>query len=359
MAKKKSDDRKAKAQLVAEKAQVSLMTVSRALNGNKGVSEATRSRIKAIAAEIGYQPNSAAQALRKGASDTIAMILDSSMGIRGEFHSDALAGFEKVITEEGFNLLLLVPREEEEGLSDVTNRLVDSTRCCAVAIRADQITPEDLKALGKSEAPIVLFGGLDKKEDLSEVNYSSAEFDNEGGVARAVRHLVSIGHREIAFLGGNVGWIDADQRLKGFLEEMKRQGLTVNDSWVRSCDFATGFDDAQVQLDWIFSSSLPGPSGVICASDKIAAGAIICARKWNKRLPEDLSIVGFDNDSWTNFLSPQLTTIAHEGYLLGKTVGKLILERIENKTEPGQHIVLDTPLVVRDSTAPPARKKVS
>jgi len=344
------------ARIIAERAGVSVMTVSRALNGAEGVSEATKRRIRELAEEIGYQPNSAAQSLRRGTSDVIAMLLDSSMGVRGEYHSDTLAGFEQVISAQGYSLLLMVPRTDE-GVRGLISRLVASTKCQAVVLRFDTLSDEDLDSMRDLSAPVVIASGMPARLRDRDVRYSSAFFDNRQGTARAVRHLVALGHTRIAYLGGTPGWLDAEEREEGFREEMRRNGLPVREEWVKAADFARGFESGSEAMDAVLAAALPAPTAVVCAADKIAAGAMACARRWDLSVPDQLSIVGFDDDSWGTFSSPPLTTVRQDGLLYGQTLGRLILEEIENPDAPGRHVMLDAPLVVRQSTAPPRRDK--
>lgn len=345
-------DQRGRARVVAERAGVSLMTVSRALNGAEGVSEATKKRIREIAEEIGYQPNISAQALRRGTSDTIAMLLDSSMGVRGEFNSDTLAGVEQVISKEGYNLLLMVPRSDE-GVTGVIKRLLASTRCQATVLRFDRFTEAELELLADLGAPIAIASNPPEGIRSQNLRLSSACFDNRQGLARAVRHLVALGHKRIAYLGGTPGWLDSEEREIGFRTEMKRLGIPVEEDWVRACQFAQGFETGSEAMDSILSTRIPGPTAVVCASDKIAAGAIACARRWDLHIPTGLSITGFDDDSWVSYAQQPLTTVRQDGFLLGQTLGRLVLEEIANPDAPGRHVMLDTPLVVRQSTAAP------
>jgi len=345
-------DARGGARIIAERAGVSVMTVSRALNGAEGVSEATKNLVLRIAEEIGYQPNSAAQALRRGTSDVIAMLLDSSMAMRGDYHSDTLAGFEQVISAEGYNLLLMVPRTNE-GIRGLVNRLVASTKCQAVVLRFDSLSDEDLESLRTLTAPVVIASGMPSRLREKDVRYSSAFFDNRQGIARAVRHLVALGHTRIAYLGGTPGWLDSEEREAGFREEMRRNRLEVKESWVRACDFAHGPESGSEALDSVLSAELPGPTAVVCAADQIAAGALACARRWELAVPSQLSITGYDGDTWGVFSSPPLTTVRQDGLLYGQTLGRLILEEIAHPDSPGRHVMLDTPLIVRQSTAPP------
>lgn len=350
-------DSAATAQIVADRVGVSLMTVSRALNGTKGVSKKTREKILKVAQELGYSPNNAAAALRRGSSNTIALLLDSSLGVRGEYHSDSLAGFEQVVSEAGYDLLLMVPKPDE-GIPGLITRLVNSTRCDAVVLRFDILRTEELQLLSDLDAPLVLASHV--PEDVANKGihkFSSASFDNVDGVSRAVRHLVTLGHQNIAYLGGTKGWVDAEDREKGFRHEMKARGLEIKDEWIVDCRFEDGVGSGNEGLATVLSAAVPGPTGVVCASDKIAAGAMMCARKWGLNIPEDISIVGFDNDSWGEFSSPPLTTVKQDGFEFGKCLGKLVLEEIKNPEAPGRHVSLQTPIVVRDSTAPPKESK--
>jgi LacI family transcriptional regulator len=339
------------ARYVAAKAGVSLMTVSRVFSNSERVSEATRRRVLEAAREVGYVPNSWARALRQGHSRAVAFIVASPGGLRGEFHSDTLSAFEAVVSSCGLSLDLTIP-DAGEKVSDLVRRLVASNAVRGAVIRFDVLPPDELGALAEIDAPIMVASlptaGGDWVGRLGFVG-----FDNAAGIRAAVRHLYSLGHREIAYLGGTPGWVDSLQREAGFRAGMQECGLKLRADNIRACDFGEGFSRGAEAMDAILSASDATPTAVVCASDVIAAGAMASARRWNRTVPDDLSVVGFDDNNWCLFFHPHLTTVRHFGMELGDALGHAFMSKLEDPARSLQPIVLETPLIVRESTARP------
>jgi LacI family transcriptional regulator len=348
---RRSSDAEGGARYVAAKAGVSLMTVSRVFSNSNRVSEATRRRVLEAAREVGYEPNSQARALRQGHSRAVAFIVASPGGLRGEFHSDTLYAFEAIISAHGMSLSLTIP-DEGEKVSDLVRRLVASNAVRGAVIRFDVLPPDELSALAQIDAPIMVASHPSVGEDWVR-RLGFVGFDNAAGTRAATRHLVSLGHREIAYLGGTPGWLDSMQRETGFRSAMEECGLPVREECVRGCDFGDGFSRGSEAMDGILARSSPVPTAVVCASDVIAAGAMASARRWGRKVPDDLSIVGFDDNDWCIFFKPHLTTVRHKGIELGDALGRAFMARLDSPHEPMAPIILETPLIVRESTARP------
>ncbi|MCA9428680.1 MAG: substrate-binding domain-containing protein, partial [Candidatus Omnitrophica bacterium] len=186
-----------------------------------------------------------------------------------------------------------------------------------------------------------------------EFGVCSIGFDNRKGTRSAVRHLVSLGHVRIAYLGGTPGWMDSIDREEGFRMGMEEHGLQIEERWVEPCDFAQGFETAFERMAQIMSRKVEGPTAVVCASDELAAGALACIRRWGKEVPADISIVGFDDNRWGTYLCTPLTTVRHDGWVLGDQVGEALLQMMKDqKNRPEKETILETQLIVRDSTGP-------
>jgi LacI family transcriptional regulator len=326
------------------------MTVSRVFRDSTRVSDDTRLRVLEAAREVGYQPNVAARALRTGEVDTLGFLVASHDSFRGPFHSECFAGFESVVSLRGLGVTVSIP-SSAETLPQRARRLVAEGRCGALVIRFDRLEEGYIEALSTVGAPVVLVN-YNPRARLEDYGVSAVGFDNHHAVQLAVRHVVSLGHRRIAYLGGTPGWIDADQREEGFRAAMEELELPVEEKWIQACDFGEGFATGHHGLGQILGRALPGPTAVVCASDEIATGAMASARQWGRSIPEDFSVVGFDDDQWSSFLSPPLTTVRHSGWFLGKQAGEILLERLDRPDTPPKRIVLETELVVRESTGP-------
>lgn len=339
------------ARYVAAKAGVSLMTVSRVFSNSDRVSESTRRRVLEAAREVGYEPNSSARALRQGHSRAVAFIVASPGGLRGEFHSDTLSSFEEVISRHGMSLELTIP-DPGESVAHLVRRLVASNAVRGAVIRFDVLPPHDLGAMADIDAPIMVASHPSAAAEWAG-RFGFVGFDNAAGTRSAVRHLYSLGHREIAYLGGTPGWLDSLQREAGFRAALKECGLKAREECLRACDFGEGFQRGAESMDGIFARMNPAPTAVVCASDVIAAGAMASARRWGRLVPDDLSVVGFDDNDWCVFFQPHLTTVRHKGTELGAALGRAFLDKLEQPEKALAPIIIETPLIVRESTAKP------
>lgn len=344
------------ANLVAERAGVSLMTVSRVFNDSPRVAEKTRNKVMKIAREVGYEPSSAARSLRRGRSNLVGYLVSSPDGIRGHFHADAIASLESVLSPRGFMLSLIAP-SSGGSLGETIRQLIASGSCAALVVRLDTFADEEIEMLATMRAPIVFASNAPQRIQENS-SFSTICFDNAKGCLQAIRYLYTLGHRRIAFFNGDRGWVDSEQREEGFRLGMKEIGEPVNEEWVRYCEYGNAFESAARAMDFVLSSGNDFPTSVICASDEIAVGGMNSARRWNKRVPEDISFVGYDDAYWCRFVTPQLTTIRHDGWELGKNLGSMILDLIEGTNDSPKHVVLETSLVVRESTKSPTPAKV-
>lgn len=335
---------------VARRAGVSLMTVSRVFNDSPLVAEETRLRVQQVAQELGYQPNMAARVLRTGKAETVGYVISNGDLLRSEFHAESLVAFERVMSPRRLSVTLSAPAEDEE-LTERVSRLVASSRCGAMVVQSDVWPDEALKLIANLGAPVVV-ANHPGSELTERLGLSTVGFDNAEGMAEAVRHLVSLGHERIGYLGGTAGFRDAVDREAGFRKAMKQAGLPIREDWIRSCVFGDGMATGAAGLEAMLAGKGPRPTAVACASDGIAAGALVAARRAGLAVPGDLSVVGFDDAHWTRFSLPPLTTVAHSGRVMGRRMGEIILELYDNPDLPARRELLKTELMVRESTAP-------
>ncbi len=334
---------------VARLANVSKMTVSRVMNGLNWVSEETRKKVLKVANEIGYQPHRVARALKTGRSGMVGFLVNyMNQSLRGEFNGDAFVAFDTTISDSKLSIVLsfILP---DQDLTEQVRNLYISNNCEAIVIRLDEYTPKDLDGLASLNIPILLMN-FNPVAVKTTVKLPSVGFDNIQGVQQAVHYLASLGHERIAYLGGATGWMDTDQRELGFLKGMKDRGLKIKKEWMRDCSFAYGHVRGVEHMTRILSDSVPLPTAVICASDELAAGAMSAIIHWGKSIPKDISVIGFNNHEWSAYITPSLTTIQHPGWELGEKTGRYLLELLNNPLTPQQNIVLETKLIIREST---------
>jgi LacI family transcriptional regulator len=181
---------------------------------------------------------------------------------------------------------------------------------------------------------------------------STVGFNNSLGTVHAVRHLSALGHRRIAYLGGTPGWVDSLQRKDGFSRGLAEMQLPKIAAFIRDTDFSQGYDAGLAEMTDILAGGGAAPTAVVCASDDIAAGAMEAARLWGLQVPRDLSVIGYDDQRWCNFMTPKLTSVRHAGWDLGEHVGRTLLQQFDAPDTPPSHTILETRLVLRESTAP-------
>jgi LacI family transcriptional regulator, galactose operon repressor len=334
---------------VAQKAGVSLMTVSRVFNDSPRVAAKTRDKVLKAASEFGYEPSNAARALRRGHSNMIGYLVSSPQSLGGTYHGDTIAGIEEVITPHDLILSILIV-EDRATLARNIRRYIASGACAALIVRFDLFPKDQLEELAGLEAPI-MFASNAPEEIKQNSPYSTVCFDNESGCIQAIRHLAMLKHQKVGFLGGNKGWVDSVQREAGFRKGMAECKLEVNEQWVQHCNFHLGFESGEEVMNQLLSSGTEHPTAVLCASDQVAAGAIQAAKRWGKKIPEDISIIGYDDQFWCRFTTPALSSIRHDGLQLGRSIGEVIVKQvIDQEPLDSKHIVLPTSLVVREST---------
>ena len=350
ISKQSSSGKSSKATEVAELANVSVMTVSRVFSGTGYVAQATREKVMSAAKKIGYQPNMAARMLRTGKIENYGYLIPSVSGMEGLFHSESLAGFESIMSQHGLNAMLSIPPESKDFIQWAKS-LISSGRCGGVAIQLDIIKESLLKELNQFKDRLILIN-YTPLDDQNTFELSSVGYLNRLGMKKAVKHLAAMGHKRIAYIGGNKTWHDSIRRERGFREGMAEVGLEVNEKWVKDCDFGRTFDGGEAEMNNIMIEGKPFPTAVMCASDEIAVGAYRIIRHYKLKIPNDISIVGFDNHPWSSQSLPPLTTLNHGGWQLGVEAAKLLLKmRSENEPKP-QNVMLDTELIIRESTAP-------
>lgn len=332
---------------IAKEAQVSVATVSRVLNNTAPVKESTREMIMAVIEKHQFQPNALARSLLKKETGTIAMILPD---ITNPFFPEVFWGAENVAREKRYTFFLCDTAgehsRESEYLSILREKRVDGIIFLGGRINLTQCPPElsqEVIELAK-HVPIVLVNGNLPRSGLHRI-YT----DEEEGAALATQHLLDLGHRRIAFLGGMEETSTTQMKLKAVRMKLKAHGLTLRKDWTLFHDFS--IEGGRALMDRMLEQE-ERPTAVLCVNDFTAIGALKSAVEHGLRIPEDLSIVGFDNSPLSRAVIPELTTVSQNTNRLGELSVEMLHELISGGN-PRKRTVLPPQLVVRASTGRP------
>lgn len=317
-------------------------TVSNALSGKNYVSDKTRKLVQETADRLGYRANTLARSLRLQRSWSIGLILAN---ISNPFYPEVARGVEDIAAEEDWNVILCntdyQSRKQDQYLEILLDRHVDGI------ILASHPNEHHVRQLRDMDVPFVL---LNKGHGLIEGDFVGV--DNRHGSALAVDHLYDLGHRRIAYIQGHRESDAADQRYEGFQAAMSRHGLSIDPDHVFSGEFDFVSGEQAVRQ---FLKHAPHPSAIVAASDLMAMGAIKALAQNDLRVPDDVSVVGFDDILFAGMPRVGLTTIRIPKWDLGAAAARILLERIQEEVPSEAHTIIEpTELIVRDTTAAPS-----
>ncbi len=327
---------------IARAMNISYSTVSRALNNSPRVKEETREHIQRVAAEMGYLPSAVARSLVTRHTNTIGIVVTK---ITDLFFAEVIQGIEETALTFGQNVILTnsdgKPERELAAIQNLRERRVDGI--ILVAACADQESKRQLFTLSGLDTPIVIINNVHGEH----IGYS-IEIDNVDGGRQATRHLLDLGHRRIAHIAGPATEWDAVERQSGYEQALHQADLIVNPALIIRGDSQP--EGGLLAMQQFFSLADP-PTAVFCYNDATALGAMQAAHAAGLRIPQDLSIVGFDDIALAPFFAPPLTTIDQHKREMGILAVQMVLDLLNNKAV--QDCVLPSRLVIRESTAPP------
>jgi LacI family transcriptional regulator len=330
---------------VATEAGVSRTTVSFVLNGRTDVRipDDTRRRVLDAAERLGYHPHGPARQLAGGRSHVIALVLQQTpeQVAADAILADTLRGLASAARPGGFRVMVEPTSPAEPSTSYAS--LIRAGQADGLVISGPRLDDPELPGLIGDGAPIVLQGGL------PDVAVPSVDVDNVAGARVAVEHLIGLGHRRIACItNADLVYTAAQERLTGYRQALEAAGIAVDERLIAT----GGFDAPSGHRAMETLLGRAEFDAVFVASDVVALGAIGALRQAGKRIPDDVSVVGFDDIPLAAFFHPPLTTVRLPAFELGQAAGRALLERIADATPP-RRTLLPTELIVRASTAPP------
>ncbi len=328
---------------VANCAGVSRTTVSFVLNNVEGfqISPETRQKVLEAAEQLGYVPNSAAQTLASRRTRAIGLVMTRSPHhiASDSFLPQIIGGLLKVTRQQ--NLRLMIEQVSAEHQSQAYLELARAKRIDGMILLTPRMDDEALRVLENAEIPAVLMGHLEGS------HLPSVDVDNRAAAEQAVLHLISLGHRKIACItNAPASYTAAPQRVQGYLDALNSAGISPNPNLIRYADFdpESGFERMNSLLQ-----SREAFTAVFVASDNVAMGAKAAIREAGLRVPDDISMMGFDDIPWSKYADPPLSAVHLPAEALAQQACVMLLDLIQGQSPAEKHLNLETELIVRKS----------
>jgi len=334
------DRRRATLRDVALAAGVSQSTTSRALTGEGYVAAAVRERVLAAAEELGYVPHAMARSLRKQKSGFIGVLVSD---LRNSFYADLAAGIAGRARAHGYTMMLVDDEGDLAAESSAAHAFV-ATRAAGVIV-----TPlsADVSAyLMRQQIPVV-----EVDRSFSD-ECDAVVIDNESVARRMTDHLISLGHRRICLLIDETDWTTGAARAAGYRRALEEAGIPIDPDLVIEAGWDAGGARAAV-VDVL--ARRDHPTAIFAANNVLAEGLWRGANDLGLRIPDDLSIVSFDDAQWMSMVAPGISAIAQDAVALGEAAMDRLLTRIAEPDAPPQRVVLEATILARGSTAAPRK----
>lgn len=331
--------------VVARRARVSAATVSRTINGASTVDPKLASRVWKAVHDLNYQPKMHARALGSGRSRLLGLIVTD---ITNPFFPSMIRGFEAAAVAQGYEILISsLDEEEPASIKRCVHRMVErSVDGIAALTFGGEL--EILRELG-SWAPPLVFVDF----DTSHSNAISLNLDYGTGIREAVQHLAILGHRQIAFLSGTLYLHTSKARRDAFLSAMNEIGATVKKEWICEGDFT--LEGGRYAMENLLSQR-SRPTAIVCSNDMSAIGVLHAAHAFRVAIPDDFSIIGFDNINIAPYTYPPLTTVEMSGKELAVTAVEALTAKLQGREVPSAYTIL-TKLIVRQTSGPVPRRR--
>lgn len=322
---------------VAEAAGVSVTTVSRVLSNNGPVRDSVRRRVLEVIERLDYRPNAAARRLRSGDTATIGLIVSD---VRNPFFTEVSRAVEDAAYAQGMRVILCNTDENPEKEA-MYLRLMAGERVTGVIYSPTHAAAQRFDASAYA-FPVVMIDRAGPPGTADAVT-----LDNRDAAGRLVEHLIARGHRRVAGLFGNAS-TTGRERHAAFLDALARHGLEGRAEFVEP-----NAETARQRVGaWLGEAAAAGrPEAIVASNGLLLLGAYRALREAGARVPEDLALAGFDNDAWTDLVTPGVTVIAQPVYEIGKNAMQLLTQRLAEPAMSARTLVLPGELIVRGSTA--------
>jgi LacI family transcriptional regulator len=321
---------------VSKLAGVSLATVSRVMNNNTPVKESTRRKVLDAMAQLGYRPNSIAQSLASNRSNSIGVLVSE---LHGPFYGAMLTGIEAEFRAAGKHVIITAGhsdlKTEQDGIE-----FLQSRNCDALILHVEAVSDEYLLQLAAGDTPFVLLNRY-----IPALANRCISLNNELGGYLATQYLLQQGHRQIAYIAGPIWKKDARDRYHGHQRALSEYKFYEGD--FRETGGSKG-------LEALLKTGKPF-SALVCANDEMASGAITAARELGLNIPQQLSVMGYDNVNFAYYTYPKLSTIDYPISAMGKMAARWVLRDVYQYDSDGVQQLFEPALITRDSVLPAHR----
>ncbi|MDO6619589.1 MULTISPECIES: LacI family DNA-binding transcriptional regulator [unclassified Shewanella] len=322
---------------------VSLATVSRVMNNNTKVSDKTKQKVLSAMEQLGYRPNSIAQSLASNRSNSIGVLVSQ---LDGPYYGPMMTEIETALRTANKHVIIAaghsVESQEKEGVEFLMSR-----GCDALILDVEAVDDDYLIKLCQGPTPIVLINRY-----IEEISDACVYLDNELGGYLATKHILSHGHKAIAYISGPKFKLDAKDRLRGHQRALTEFDLKFDEQLCFEGDFKE--HSGSLAMEHLLSVNKPF-TAVVCANDQMASGAIAVCLERGMKIPQDLSFVGYDNIPFPQYISPKLTTVNNPIHEMGKMAAFWVLKHVYNNTSANVENTFTPQLVVRNSATAPIK----
>lgn len=325
---------------VAERAGVSITTVSHVINKTRFVSDELAKRVKQAIEELDYRPHQLAQSLRRGTTQTIAVLVSD---IVNPFFPEVVRGAEDSAKENGYSLILCNTDEDPQTESFYVSLMVDR-RVDGFIIAPSMAAEGSLRSLIKKDIPLVV---IDRPMEALSVDQVYS--DNVNGAYQATKYLLSLGHRRIGLIMELEGIRSFDDRKAGWERALKEQGLSAVSELVQQAGLEI---EGAAEAARYLVEGPPQATAIFATNNLMTLGVLRYLKKNNVSCPRDLSVVGFDDPEWAASFNPSITSIAQQSYEMGYKACDLLVTRMQEKTPESRVVQLNCELKIRESCAP-------
>ncbi len=329
---------------LAKKAGVSVGTVSNVINGLGSVKKDNKIKVLDAMKELKYIPNLTAKSLKTNKTNTIGLIVPT---IDNPFYPAVAKGVEDFANSKGYTILLCNSDRKYEKEVQYMDMLL-SKRVAGIILIKSRLNDYKIKEY-KNQVQLVFVDYL----NTQSIDIDTIKVDNYGGSLKAMDHLFSLGHRDIAFILGDMTAKSGKDRYKGYVDFLEKNNIAIKKEYINDGSFSwNGGYDSTIKL----LNLKDPPTAIFCANDLMALGAMKAIRSKGLSIPDDISIVGFDDIDMCELTTPTLTTIKHPKYEQGEACARLLFEKLENTEEEDESFIHDdfynikTELIIREST---------
>lgn len=321
---------------IARLAKVSTSTVSHVINGSRFVSDEIREKVMRVVAELNYTPSAVARSLKVKATQTIGLLVTAT---NNPFFAEVMAGVEQYCRQHQYNLIIATTggdaKRLQQNLQTLMHKQVDGL---LLMCGDSRFQAEDELAIS---VPLVVMDWW-----FTDLNADKILENSELGGYLATKALIEAGHQKIGIITGNLKKSVAQNRLKGYKKALEEAHIPLNNDWLIESHF--DFEGGVVGMEKLLAAS-NRPSAVFCCSDTIAVGAYQVIHQQGLRIPQDISVIGYDDIELARYLSPPLSTVSQPKAELGKLAVQMLLKRLKEPEENYQTRTLNPSLVLRQS----------